>query len=218
MPSLPAGDHRPGAGDALPEELPQEVPVAAAPDQFTLGAVLIGVDQGVFQARRPPQPRELLQEVRMGGAGAATAQPVGRQGRVEADPAVFRDDEGGRGAEAGGRGQPQGQVEQGSAPHGQLRRLGKLHPEPQVVQPVRTVVAEQRRRQGLLDGGQLPEIVVAHQEQALPGLQPIQGPHQGIEAAGEQHHPVRAPGVGPLPLQAQVQGRFPAASGSSRPR
>ena len=54
---------------------------------------------------------------------------------------------------------------------------------------------------------------MAHQEQALPGLQPIQGPHQGIEPAGEQHHPVRAPGVGPLPLQAQVQGRFPQLQG-----
>ena len=74
-------------------------------------------------------------------------------------------------------------------------------------------MAEQRRRQGLLDGGQLPEIVVAHQEQALPGLQPVQGPHQGVQPPGEQHHPVRAPGVGPLPLQAQVQGRFPELQG-----
>ena len=54
---------------------------------------------------------------------------------------------------------------------------------------------------------------MAHQEQALPGLQIIHGPHQGIEAAGEQHHPVRAPGVGPLPLEAQVQGGFPQLQG-----
>jgi len=46
--SLPAGDHRPGAGDALPEELPQEVPVAAAAHHLALGEVLIGVDQRVF--------------------------------------------------------------------------------------------------------------------------------------------------------------------------
>ncbi len=141
---------------------------------------LIGVDQGIDQAHFLPEARELLQKVGVGGAGAATAQAVGRQGRIETDPAVFRDDEGGGGAKAGSRGQPQGQVEQGSAPHGQLRGLGKLHPEPQVVHPVGAVMASQGRGQGLLDARQLPEIVVAHQEQALPGLQIIHGPHQGI--------------------------------------
>ena len=59
----------------------------------------------------------------------------------------------------------------------------------------------------------MPEIVVAHQEQALPALQPVQGPHQGIQPAGEQHHSVRPPGLGPLPLKAQVQGRFPQLQG-----
>ena len=74
-------------------------------------------------------------------------------------------------------------------------------------------MAAQGRGQGLLDARQLAEIVVAHQEQALPGLQIIHGPRQGVEAAGEQHHPVRAPGVGPLPLEAQVQGGFPQLQG-----
>ena len=34
----------------------------------------------------------------------------------------------------------------------------------------------ERPRQGLLNSGQLPEIVVAHQEQALPSLHPIRAP------------------------------------------
>jgi len=159
-PCLPAGDHRPGAGDARAEELCQEVLVAAAAHHFALGEVIVGVDQGIDQASFLPEARELLQKAGVGGAGAATAQAVGRQGRIETDPAVFRDDEGGDGAKACSRGQPQGQVEQGSAPHGQLRGLGKLHPKPQVVHPAGAVMAGQGRGQGLLDVRQLPDTIL----------------------------------------------------------
>jgi hypothetical protein len=47
-----------------------------------------------------------------------------------ADPAIFRDNEGRRGPKTGGRGQPQGQVEEGTAPERELRGLAKLHPQP----------------------------------------------------------------------------------------
>ena len=66
----------------------------------------------------------------------------------------------------------------------------------------------QGRGQALLDRGQLAEIVVAHQDQALTLLQPVNGPHQGVQPAGEERHRLGPPGVGP---------GSPAAPGRSWP-
>ena len=107
-------------------------------------------------------------------------------------------------AKGRGGGRPQGQKEQRAAPQGELRGLGELDPQPQVVHPVRAIVLESGRGQTLLDGGQLAEIVVAHQDQAAAGFEEVDGPHQGVQAPGEEHHRLGPPGVGPVPLEPQV--------------
>ena len=81
-------------------------------------------------------------------------------------------------AEGRGGGQRQGQVEERAAAQGELRSLGELQPHPQVMHFFRAVVRRQGRGQALLEGGQLAEIVVAHQDQAVALLQQVDGPHQ----------------------------------------
>jgi hypothetical protein len=41
------------------------------------------------QTRFPPQARELFQKMGVRGPGAATAQTVNGEGRIEADPAIY---------------------------------------------------------------------------------------------------------------------------------
>ena len=62
----------------------------------------------------------------------------------------------------------------------------------------------QGRGQALLERGQLAEIVVAHQDQPPALLQQVDGAHQGVQAAGEQHHRLGPPGLGPGALKPQV--------------
>lgn len=83
---------------------------------------------------------------------------------------VLRDDEGGRRTKGRGRGQSQGKIQEGAAAQGDFRGFGELHPDPQVEEPVRTVVLRETCRQALLEGGELPEVVMADQNQSLAGL------------------------------------------------
>ena len=65
----------------------------------------------------------------------------------------------------------------------------------------------QGRGQALLQRGQLAEIVVAHQDQPPALLQQVDGAHQRVQAAGEQHHRLGPPGLGPGALKPQVNFR-----------
>ena len=140
----------------------------------------------------------------MGGAGAVSPEAVAGEGRVETDPAVFRDQHGGAGAEGCGGDQRQGQVEERAAAQGELRGLRELQPHPQMIHLIRAVVRRQGRGQALLEGGQLAEIVVAHQDQPPALLQQVDGAHQRVQAAGEQHHRLGPPGMGPGALKPQI--------------
>lgn len=87
-PPLPAGDHRPGAGDRAGKQLFKQLRVPASLQHLPLGALLVGIFQGLGKAGPPPQVGQLPKEVGMAGAGAAGPQAVQGKGRIEADPAV----------------------------------------------------------------------------------------------------------------------------------
>jgi len=75
---------------------------------------------------------------------------------------------------------PQGQIQERAAAQSELRAL-ELDPYRLMVKPLRPY-AGSAPRPGIVGGGQLAVVVMAHQDKAVPLFQKGNGPGQGIQS------------------------------------